>query len=87
LQPAENSGIPAPQDSTDLQRKAAVFRNLVTTLLPRSLTVRQVAERINLSPSSVYELCASGELRHIRVRNVIRVPEVWLADFVRDAAR
>jgi excisionase family DNA binding protein len=38
------------------------------------LTVRQVAERLGVSAATVYKLCKSGKLRHVRILNVIRVP-------------
>jgi excisionase family DNA binding protein len=37
------------------------------------LTVRQVAACLAVSTTTVYDLCARGELRHIRVQNAIRV--------------
>lgn len=67
--------------------KQAFPEILLPPLLPRSLTAKQVAEHLNLSPSTVYELCARGELRHLRVRNAIRVPEAWLAEFMFRGAR
>ena len=37
------------------------------------LTVREVAAYLRVSTATVYELCARGRLRHIRVLNAIRV--------------
>jgi excisionase family DNA binding protein len=37
------------------------------------LTVREVAVYLRVSTATVYELCARGELPHIRVLNAIRV--------------
>jgi len=37
------------------------------------LTVREVAAYLRVSTATVYELCARGKLRHIRVLNAIRV--------------
>ena len=39
----------------------------------RMLTVREVASALRVSTATVYKLCASGELAHVRVLNVIRV--------------
>jgi excisionase family DNA binding protein len=38
------------------------------------LTVREVARRLRVSTAAVYRLCARGELAHVRVLNVIRIP-------------
>jgi excisionase family DNA binding protein len=47
------------------------------------LTVREVAKLLNVATSTVYKLCAEGELAHVRVSNAIRVRpsavEAWLS--------
>jgi hypothetical protein len=40
----------------------------------RLLTVAEVASALALSPASVYTLCATGRLKHVRVLNRIRIP-------------
>ncbi len=40
----------------------------------RLLAVREAARLLRVSTATVYELCARGELAHVRVLNVIRVP-------------
>jgi excisionase family DNA binding protein len=47
------------------------------------LTVREVARALRVSTATVYKLCARGELAHVRVLNVIRIPEGVLGSFVR----
>jgi excisionase family DNA binding protein len=37
------------------------------------LTVREVATFLRVSTATVYELCARGKLRHVRVLNAIRI--------------
>lgn len=37
------------------------------------LSVREVARRLGVHPSTVYGLCERGELAHVRVSNAIRV--------------
>jgi excisionase family DNA binding protein len=39
----------------------------------RLLTVAEVAELLRLSRATVYKLCDSGELPHLRISNSIRV--------------
>jgi excisionase family DNA binding protein len=39
------------------------------------LTVREAALALRVSTATVYKLCASGKLTHVRALNVIRVPE------------
>jgi excisionase family DNA binding protein len=40
----------------------------------RLLTVREAARLLRVSTATVYKLCALGELAHVRVLNVIRIP-------------
>ncbi|WP_041448612.1 helix-turn-helix domain-containing protein [Anaeromyxobacter sp. Fw109-5] len=42
------------------------------------LTVREVARRLRVSTATVYKLCARGELVHVRVLNVVRIPATAL---------
>jgi excisionase family DNA binding protein len=39
------------------------------------LSVRDVASRLGVSTATVYKLCASGELAHVRVSNAIRIAQ------------
>jgi excisionase family DNA binding protein len=48
----------------------------------RLLTVREVAARLHVCGDTVYQLCARGELPHIRVLNAIRVAPGDLAQFM-----
>jgi excisionase family DNA binding protein len=63
-----------------------IFRLLATPLLPaagertgqqaeRMLTVREAAQALRVSTATVYKLCASGKLPHVRALNVIRLPK------------
>jgi len=46
------------------------------------MTVPEVAKRLGVCRSTVYQLCERGELRHVRVSNAIRVPVRALAEYV-----
>jgi excisionase family DNA binding protein len=37
------------------------------------LSVREVAALLGVHPSTIYDLCARGELSHVRVSNAIRI--------------
>ncbi len=52
-----------------LEPPANGFEGRMRTLL----TVREVAAYLRVSTATVYELCARGKLRHVRVLNAIRV--------------
>jgi excisionase family DNA binding protein len=76
------------------QPKQTLLRGFATPLLRDSasgvappagpmLTVREVARALRVSTATVYKLCARGELAHVRVLNVIRIPEGVLGSFVR----
>ena len=53
----------------------------------RVLGVREVAERLRVCTATVYKLCASGALEHVRIVNSIRVREDALAAFVAASSR
>ncbi len=49
------------------------------------MNVRQASERLEVSPSLVYSLCASGKLRHCRVghgRGRLRIPEDAIEEYL-----
>ena len=51
------------------------------------LRVKQVAERLNLSESKVYEMVERGELPHHRFGGAIRVSEDQIAEFLEETKR
>lgn len=63
-----------------VQRKASL--RVVSGATVRLLTVREVAERLNVHAASVYRLCESGALPYSRVLSAIRVSEEDLAAFL-----
>jgi len=54
------------------------------------LTIKQAAERLNVCPATVYDLCAQRKLRHVRIggrgRGTIRIDEADLEAFLERAA-
>jgi excisionase family DNA binding protein len=53
----------------------------------RMLGVREVAERLRVCTATVYKLCASGALEHVRIVNSIRVTEAALHAFMTNRSR
>ena len=53
----------------------------------RLLSVRQVAARLGVSTSTIYNLCREGRLAHVRVSNAIRFAPEALEDLVGGGAR
>jgi excisionase family DNA binding protein len=56
------------------------------------MTVKQAAERMNISPSLVYELCRLGVIKHSRHgrpgrRGTIRLSEEAIAEYVSSCQR
>jgi len=51
------------------------------------LRVKQVAERLNLSESKVYELVERGEMPHHRFGGAIRVSEEQVAEYLEATKR
>jgi excisionase family DNA binding protein len=46
------------------------------------LAIRAVAARLGVSTATVYALCETGQLRHVRILNALRIAESDLVDFV-----
>jgi excisionase family DNA binding protein len=82
MQPVEivHSGVTGRVQKS--QRLAPNLDGLLTTFLQGFMTVRQVAERLGVCRSTVYQLCDQGELRHVRVSNSVRVPVQALTEYV-----
>lgn len=51
------------------------------------LRVKQVAERLNLSESKVYEMVERGDLPHHRFGGAIRVSESQIAEYLEETKR
>jgi len=52
------------------------------------LTVKQTAEKLGVSPTTVYGLCKQRKLRHVRVglgRGAVRIDEKDLEDYLQGA--
>jgi excisionase family DNA binding protein len=45
------------------------------------LTVRDAAQRLGVSTATVYKLCSTGRLDHVRVLNAVRIPSGALDTF------
>lgn len=82
---------PGPQSNGPIL--AGPFADLLSPLCPRPLraleggaehllTVREVAARLGVCPATVYKLCNSGQLRHARVSNAIRVRPADLREYI-----
>jgi excisionase family DNA binding protein len=41
-------------------------------------TVSEVAKQLGVCCATVYKLCATGALKHVRVLNSIRIAQEWL---------
>ena len=50
--------------------------------IPRLMTVREVAERLRLSRSKVYELINLRELRTVKIGRCVRVPEAAVCELL-----
>jgi excisionase family DNA binding protein len=81
---AQFAGLgPFRQDfATRLLPDFARFPRAATESGERLLTVRQVAERLQVSTKTVYQLCERGDLAHVRVSNAIRVAPANLDAFI-----
>ena len=78
------------------QQEASLHRSFATSVLQgraagvsasagRLLTVREVADRLRVCAATVYRLCESRELGHVRISNAVRVPETALWMFIESA--
>jgi excisionase family DNA binding protein len=72
----------APSQRTPLE--ATIRKDFASPLLPdfsASLTVKEVAARLRVCTATIYRLCTTGELRHLRVGATIRIREADLRAF------
>ncbi len=51
------------------------------------LNVKDVADRLSLSPSKVYRLIENREIAHHRIGGAIRVTEEQIAEYLADTKR
>jgi excisionase family DNA binding protein len=81
-------------ESNGSQTLAANSKNFAPILLPRSaalttnlLSVAEVARLLGVCAATVYNLCARGQLEHVRILNSIRVLPASLDAFVLTSGR
>ncbi|MCM2334545.1 MAG: helix-turn-helix domain-containing protein [Anaeromyxobacteraceae bacterium] len=48
----------------------------------RLLRVEVVAQHLGVHPATVYKVCKTGQLRHVRISGAIRVPEEALQAYL-----
>jgi excisionase family DNA binding protein len=92
LKPSFSLGPEGPSQSNPSQRNGEIHKKFVPSLSPtfRSITggadhllsVREIEARLGVSTATVYTLCESGELPHVRVSNAIRIAPADLVDFI-----
>lgn len=58
-----------------------VFSGITSEIMP-AMSVPKVAERLAVSPKTVYRLISNGDLGCIRVGRAVRVTESQLNDYV-----
>ena len=68
-------GIPLVSNSPDLPTVEAHSAYAL-------LSVREVASRLRVTPSTIYKLCGEGKLAYCRVSNAIRVAEESIAVYL-----
>lgn len=82
------------QQTDDTSAAILVLASILQGEQPELLTVKQAAERLNVSPDCVYQMVEAGKLKHQRVgkgrRGTIRIavsdlapPVTPLADLIR----
>lgn len=95
-QPSENKRIASEVGFQPTQALAANRKNFAAGLLLEKsgsetaewlLSVRDVATALAVSTATVYGLCESGKLPHVRVLNVIRVRREDLQGFIAAGVR
>lgn len=67
---------PSGNDSSVLDRE----------IISKNFTVREVAEQLGISAQSVYQLCATKKLAHLRLgvgRGTLRIPAQALNNFIK----
>ena len=51
------------------------------------LTITEAAERLRISPQSVYRLAANGALPSFRIGRSVRISEAALLEFLQECSR
>jgi excisionase family DNA binding protein len=92
MQPSANPALDASQQVQQEQPDAGKSKFLAGSLLHMErtdgerreplLSVRQAAALLGLCTATVYEHCAKGNLRHVKVASAIRIAGSALQEFV-----
>lgn len=57
------------------------------TVQPDVYTVAEVAQRLRCSTAAIYRLCERGEIPHVRIGVLIRIPRHALHDLLENDGR
>lgn len=50
-------------------------------------TVRELCAYLKIGRNTAYDLIHSGQIRHIRVKSRIRIPECYVAEYLHNASK
>lgn len=63
--------------NTILHKNNAVFNNY-----PDLLTIEQMQKAMGIGRTTAYQLIADGKIRHMRIGKSIKIPKLFIIDFI-----
>lgn len=51
------------------------------------LTVKELCSLLKVGRNTAYDLIHSGAIRHIRIKNQIRIPKVYVIEYIQQAQK
>lgn len=61
--------------------------NNIFNNIPNILTVKELCSLLQIGRNTAYDLIHSGAIRHIRIKNQIRIPKVYVIEYIQQAQK
>ena len=61
--------------------------NNIFNNIPNILTVKELCSLLKVGRNTAYDLIHSGAIRHIRIKNQIRIPKVYVIEYIQQAQK
>lgn len=61
--------------------------NNIFNNIPNILTVKELCSLLQIGRNTAYDLIHSGAIRHIRIKNQIRIPKAFVIEYIQQAEK
>lgn len=64
-----------------------LIMNSIINNIPDILTVKDICSLLQIGRNTAYDLIHSGAIRHIRIKNQIRIPKSYVIEYIQQSQK